>query len=611
MRFETSDNLIDLLVGQNLYSNPDVALRELLQNAEDACHLMAISEPSFTPEITIRYSPSQNWFEVSDNGLGMDQDTFRESFATIGASKTSSPKLQQLLAKAGTSARPIGQFGIGILSCFGVAATVEIRTLAEDSEPLSLRIHDRRKDFEELQEHRTERGTTVRLLLKHGGPMSAGDIPAAVSRYVRHATNVQIADADTGDHHPVTEQWLSDSWTESSLLDFEMIASGHLQLSAAWDNINQGLNGQIVLCNGGFLVKDNAQEILPDYTIGFRGEIDVYPGALSILMSREGFQKDADWESFCQHIALHYRTLVAEKLNEWLSDLTLAGAPPEKKRAVQRATLLILHTPLRDVVGEENLEKARTLIPRALCLMEQDYPSVENIVQTARAKPPLYAYRTDDDTSINKSLTDRGQNIQLITPIRSLALRTTLLKLNGYAVVPLEKHTYSVFYQGRDRDIHVHDHDALSELAARDGFSVVMVKDAPADHTKIGSSFDADQITKILELSHDLKIQSVDNITDAVIADYNGYILNSDNDEIRQILLAIPDAVGNPIHKGIISAYFAFSAYDFTKTRSILLELIADPHFRSKARLVTGHFFHKYLTDRIRALLTETGSSHD
>ena len=439
MRFETSDNLIDLLVGQNLYSNPDVALRELLQNAEDACHLMAISDPSFTPEITIRYSPTQNWFEVSDNGLGMDQCTFKESFATIGASKTSSPKLQRLLAKAGTSARPIGQFGIGILSCFGVAEIVEIRTLADDTEPLSLRIRDRRKDFEALPGHRSERGTTVRLLLKPNGPMSTGDIPAAVSRYVRHATNVWITDADTGDRHPVVEQWLSDSWTDSSLLDFEMISRGHLQLSAAWDNINQGLGGQIILCNGGFLVQENAQDILPDYTIGFRGEVDAHPGALSILMSREGFQKDADWDSFCQQIQQHYRTLVAEKLDGWISDLALATAPPEKKRAVQRAILLILQTPLQEVVGDTNVEKARTLIPRALCLMDQEYPSLEQIVQIARSKPPLYAYRTDDDTSINKSLSDRGQNIQLIAPIRSLDLRTTLLKLKWVRRSPYRK----------------------------------------------------------------------------------------------------------------------------------------------------------------------------
>ena len=90
MKFRTSDNLISLLVGQNLYSTADAALRELLQNADDACKLMRISDPSFRPQITIRYSISKNYFEVDDNGLGMDNEIFQESFATIGASKTES-----------------------------------------------------------------------------------------------------------------------------------------------------------------------------------------------------------------------------------------------------------------------------------------------------------------------------------------------------------------------------------------------------------------------------------------------------------------------------------------------------------------------------------------
>ena len=88
MKFKTSDNLIDLLVGQNLYSSPDMAMRELLQNAEDACHLQALGDPLFKPEIVVRVSVTGNWVEVRDNGLGMDSEVFEESFATIGASKT-------------------------------------------------------------------------------------------------------------------------------------------------------------------------------------------------------------------------------------------------------------------------------------------------------------------------------------------------------------------------------------------------------------------------------------------------------------------------------------------------------------------------------------------
>ena len=111
MKFKTSDNLIDLLVGQNLYSNPDVAMRELLQNAEDACHLQSLGEQPFNAEIVVRASVAGNWVEVHDNGLGMDREVFEESFATIGASKTNSPKLQALLVKAGRRTGPLVSSG--------------------------------------------------------------------------------------------------------------------------------------------------------------------------------------------------------------------------------------------------------------------------------------------------------------------------------------------------------------------------------------------------------------------------------------------------------------------------------------------------------------------
>ena len=79
---------------------------------------------------------------------------------------------------------------------------------------------------------------------------------------------------------------------EFDLLTFDMISQGRLRLSNAWENINQGLEGQITVCNGGFLVTDNARDILPDYAVGFHGEIDVRPGSMTILLNREGFQKD-------------------------------------------------------------------------------------------------------------------------------------------------------------------------------------------------------------------------------------------------------------------------------------------------------------------------------
>ena len=366
-----------------------------------------------------------------------------------------------------------------------------------------------------------------------------------------------------------------------------------------------------MLCNGGFLATENARDILPDYAIGFRGEIDVKPGSLTILLNREGFQKDERWSAFCQYVLEHYRKLVQEKLDSWLADTSFSTASADKKRALQRAVLLILGTRLKDVVGESNLERARTLIPQALFAVQGVYPTIEHVLSMAKTKPPLYVNRTDDDQMLNKSVTDRGQSIQLSAPIRSLNLRITLLRLNGYAVVQAERHTYSVHFSGRSRNVEVHDMNALGELAAIRGVSVALVKDAPAGHTRIGSSFQSREMTSIFGSSSDLKIQSVDTIADAVIADFSGYILNSRNQEIRDILTVIPDAVGNPIRKNLISAYLALSTYDIETTRNVLFEMIVDPDFDTKARQATGKLFYRYLSGKVADMLGEESSQDE
>ena len=263
-------------------------MRELLQNAEDACQLQLLVEAT-APEIIVRYSPEGNWVEISDNELGMDRVVFEESFTTVGASKTTSPKLRELLARAGAANRPIGQFGIGVLSCFGVADVVEINSRADGETPIAFRIVDRRADFEELNIERLDRGTTIRLKLKADGPMAATQVPQAVTRHVRHARHTWIENADTGDKQVAAEHWLVEVWHPSSGLEASSIEGGHLQLSEAWNNLNVGFDTQLVLCNGGFLVTEAAKGVLPPYALGFRGEINVRPGALTILMKSRRF----------------------------------------------------------------------------------------------------------------------------------------------------------------------------------------------------------------------------------------------------------------------------------------------------------------------------------
>jgi hypothetical protein len=541
LEFKTSNNLIDLLVGRNLYSNPNVAMRELLQNAEDACYLQSLAEPSFAPEIVVRYSSYANWVEIEDNGLGMDREIFEESFATIGASKTTSPKLQALISMAADGNRPIGQFGIGVLSCFGVADSVEVRTRADGTAPLSVAIPDRHRPFEESQDHRDTRGTTLRLRLKSGGPMQADQVPDAVAHYVRHARYIWLENVDSQSKSLVPERWLAQAWDESSEVKFEGVEEGHLQLSNAWDNIQNGFGVSLVLCNGGFLVSETAAEVLPQMAIGFIGEIDIKAGALSILMSREGFQHDERWTTFVAGLAAHYRARVAQKLDGWLNE-DLSAAAIDRLRAIQRVALLILSTPMSDVVGPENVERAFRLAPDVLLLAGGHAQRFEPVALAARAKPPLYAHSSDDRQQQSRSFSDGAQNFTLTESISSSDLRMSLLRLNGFAVVRTERHDYNVQFANGNQTFQIHDFEILTKLCGRTGISLARVLDAPSEHTLIGSSPDAEAVADLMQLTSNLKIQSVETMADAIIADFNGYILNANNADVRRILR--PDLAG-------------------------------------------------------------------
>ena len=116
-----------------------------------------------------------------------------------------------------------------------------------------------------------------------------------------------------------------------------------------------------MLCNGGLLVSDSAHDILPDYAIGFVGEIDVLPGRMTILMNREGFQKDELWDVFCRDIREHYRKIIEEKIDTWIAERGMGSEDSDYRRAVQRAILLMLYSPLSEVVGQRNVEKASRL----------------------------------------------------------------------------------------------------------------------------------------------------------------------------------------------------------------------------------------------------------
>jgi molecular chaperone HtpG len=126
-RMETNFEGLIRLLAEHLYSEPDVFVRELVQNANDSIVRRRQVEPDHSGRIEITVDRDKRRLVFRDNGLGMDRADIREFLSVIGSSGTGATR-KELAGRGGSAFELIGQFGIGMLSAFVVAETVVVRT---------------------------------------------------------------------------------------------------------------------------------------------------------------------------------------------------------------------------------------------------------------------------------------------------------------------------------------------------------------------------------------------------------------------------------------------------------------------------------------------------
>ncbi|HZI19301.1 MAG TPA: ATP-binding protein [Pyrinomonadaceae bacterium] len=125
-RMETNFEGLIKLLAEHLYSEPDVFVRELVQNANDSIVRRRRAEPDYSGRIEITVDRPGRRLVFRDNGVGMDRADIRQFLSVIGSSGTGATRKE--LAGGGPAFELIGQFGIGMLSAFVVAETVTVRT---------------------------------------------------------------------------------------------------------------------------------------------------------------------------------------------------------------------------------------------------------------------------------------------------------------------------------------------------------------------------------------------------------------------------------------------------------------------------------------------------
>ena len=174
------DGVIQLLA-RSLYSDPDVFVRELIQNAHDAIIKRRILDPG-APAGRVLIAVNGKRIVVDDNGAGLTEEELHEHLSTIGRSgtrgmKTSFHTHHEVLSM-------IGQFGIGLLSTFLVADRVTVETRSKEGPALRW-VSGGGRSYKVEPGQRAEVGTTVTLDIKPAaeGYLHPGKLRRIVTRY--------------------------------------------------------------------------------------------------------------------------------------------------------------------------------------------------------------------------------------------------------------------------------------------------------------------------------------------------------------------------------------------------------------------------------------------
>lgn len=157
------------IMGTSLYSRPDTAIRELIQNAHDAIQRRRRRDLSYQGRIDVRQDAAERTLTFHDDGVGLTAEEAEKYLGTLGIGITG------LIKKGGKPASEtesgdgddlIGQFGIGLFSSFMLAdrMVVESRHLVE-SEGVRWEA-GAGTEIELSNVERSEPGTTVTLYLK-------------------------------------------------------------------------------------------------------------------------------------------------------------------------------------------------------------------------------------------------------------------------------------------------------------------------------------------------------------------------------------------------------------------------------------------------------------
>lgn len=306
------------LIINSLYTNQEIFLRELISNASDALNkarFQGLTDHSGGDhadlKITITVDKDAKTLSVEDTGIGMTQTDLTERLGTIASSGTLAFIEEQKSSGKPVDAGMIGQFGVGFYSAFMVADHIEIETLhrSDDAEPLTW-TSDATGTYTIGPSTRSEPGTKITLHLKEDASEFSDDyrVRSIIRKYSNFVDFPIYLDSDQINTLKALWKKRKDDINDEELSEFYKFISGdyndplghlHLQIEglltfdallfipsqAPLSFFREDRRSDLHLYSSGVFVRDDAEELLPEYLAFVRGVVDT--DDLPLNVSRE------------------------------------------------------------------------------------------------------------------------------------------------------------------------------------------------------------------------------------------------------------------------------------------------------------------------------------
>lgn len=397
------------LLAKSLYPEPDVFIRELLQNAHDSIQLRRVQRPEPAGEIRIEVDEPNRVLLFSDNGVGMDRQDIENFLSVIGSTGTGSRTRE--LASREIAVATIGQFGIGLLSAFTVAERIEVHTRKSGAAQAWRWVNHGGEDYEldALPADAQPPGTQVIVTLAthQTAFFNSRAIGQTVRRYADflpfpillngfgpiNAVNAPWHEADWRDprqREALLNAFLGQRYADSPLLVIpvdltEPRTLGGLFIAARYAPGAQ-IGGTVDVFQARMCIRLNDHELLPEWAGFIRGVVDC--PALQPTAARDNVLRDASYHA------------LREALGELVINALLDLAAQDRPRFQQ---LCDWHHDAIKGMAAQHPEFGATVLDALPFATNQGQLTLPDYVArqpiTADGKRPLYFYIHEADAN--------------------------------------------------------------------------------------------------------------------------------------------------------------------------------------------------------------------